>query len=48
MDSIDLSSDWVTVEARFEKGKIFADVPQIEGFDPDSLVYNVDVALNGQ
>ena len=40
--------DWVTTEGHYENGKITCKVPALDTFDPDSLQFNVDVALNGQ
>ena len=42
------SGDWIRVEPTIENGKIIAQVPKVENFDPEVLTYSVDVALNGQ
>ena len=42
------ADNWTTAEGFYENGKIIATVPHLSGYDPEQMVYSVDVALNGQ
>jgi hypothetical protein len=49
LNDAELEKDsWTCTAGHYENGKIVCIVPQLEDFDPDSLQFNVDVALNGQ
>jgi hypothetical protein len=44
----DVSDAWTCAEGFYENGKIIAKVPKLVSYDPDNMVYAVDVSLNGQ
>lgn len=49
LDDAELEKEsWTCTAGHYENGKIVCVVPELVNFDPDSLQFNVDVALNGQ
>jgi len=41
------SENWNCTEGFYENGSIIATVPHLSNYDPENMVYSVDVALNG-
>jgi len=39
--------NWTCAAGHYDNGKIVCIVPKLESYDPENMVYNVDIALNG-